>query len=276
MGDRTELLVEYCLHSLAFSSRVPRQEDVGHDFVCALAEPRGDLLWAGAAFSVQAKSDTSSLVFAKEHELQWLILQENPFFVAVGNKKELRVDLYSTWQRARAFLQNGSRKTTLEFAPPLVVGRDVEVTKDRTGQVIYLGKPILSVTLQQLLDLDQLANARKVLRAWIDVDRRNIVSSGVGIHWTVGPATYETNVSPSLDEVQIGLFWNSQNLGKCVENFVRSAALLRLTLEASRAPGAPRPDPVKIQTLESVMRAWSEALDPGSKGSLKEHCSLVL
>ncbi len=47
LGDRTELMAEFALNTIAFTTRVPRQEDIGHDFVCALAELRNDFYWAG-------------------------------------------------------------------------------------------------------------------------------------------------------------------------------------------------------------------------------------
>ena len=85
LGDRTELLLEFCLNTVAFTTRVPRQEDIGHDFFCVLSEIRDNLIWAGPSFTVQVKSDSAPLVFEKPHEVAWVKDLENPFFLAVAD-----------------------------------------------------------------------------------------------------------------------------------------------------------------------------------------------
>ena len=60
-GDNAELLAEFALNTFAFTTRVPRQEDVGHDLFCSLTERDGNLLRAGPFFTVQIKSDRSEL-----------------------------------------------------------------------------------------------------------------------------------------------------------------------------------------------------------------------
>ena len=56
LGDRSELLVEQLLAAFAFTTPVPRQEDVGVDFFCSLTHQEGQFLKAGPFFAVQAKS----------------------------------------------------------------------------------------------------------------------------------------------------------------------------------------------------------------------------
>jgi hypothetical protein len=89
--------VHFFPNTIAFTTPVPRQEDTGHDLLCALAERHDEYLWAGPSFAVQVKSTTDPIEYTKPHLLEWIRNQENPFFVAVGNKKTLCVELYSTW-----------------------------------------------------------------------------------------------------------------------------------------------------------------------------------
>jgi len=58
LGDRSELLVQHLLTGLAFTTPVPRQEDIGFDFLCSLITQTKDsgLLRARPFFTVQAKS----------------------------------------------------------------------------------------------------------------------------------------------------------------------------------------------------------------------------
>src|SRR5436309_11677825 len=100
LGDRAELLVEHLLSGLAFTTRVPRQEDIGIDFFCSLIT--GDvtdknLLKAGPVFSVQAKSSPEAVTYEKPHELEWIRNQENPLFLCIGDREAAAMDVFSTW-----------------------------------------------------------------------------------------------------------------------------------------------------------------------------------
>jgi hypothetical protein len=92
LGDRAELLVEHLLSAFAFTTRVPRQEDVGIDFFCSLISKQEHLLKAGPFFAVQAKSSTDPIVYQKEHEIDWIISQENPLLLCVANRAALAMD----------------------------------------------------------------------------------------------------------------------------------------------------------------------------------------
>ena len=61
-GTSAELLAEFVLGSMAFTTRVPRQEDVGHDLLCVLAERSGRMMLAGPFFTVQVKNKKQELV----------------------------------------------------------------------------------------------------------------------------------------------------------------------------------------------------------------------
>lgn len=109
-GDSAELLAEFILGSIAFTTRVPRQEDVGYDFFCVLAEKDAELLKAGPFFTVQAKKGRGKIAFEKEYEVDWIKKQENPFFICVTNSDSLSIDLYSTWIMPRASSLKTQRK----------------------------------------------------------------------------------------------------------------------------------------------------------------------
>ena len=66
------LLVERLLAGFAYTTRVPRQEDIGIDFLCSLIMGEGgeNLLKAGPFFTVQAKSSTKGIAYQKPHDLE--------------------------------------------------------------------------------------------------------------------------------------------------------------------------------------------------------------
>jgi hypothetical protein len=97
LGDRSELLTEQLLSAFAFTTRVPRQEDIGFDFFCSLITREEQLLKAGPFFAVQAKRSTDPLIYTKDHEIAWITSQENPLLLCVVDRTALAMDVYSTW-----------------------------------------------------------------------------------------------------------------------------------------------------------------------------------
>jgi len=72
LGDRSEQLVEFLLSAFAFTTPVPRPEDIGFDFFCSLISREDQLLRAGPFFTVQAKSNADEVVYKKDHEVAWI------------------------------------------------------------------------------------------------------------------------------------------------------------------------------------------------------------
>ena len=274
LGDRTELLAEFCLNTIAFTTRVPRQEDIGHDFFCVLSEVRQDLLWAGPSFTVQVRSAPDPLVFEKEHEIAWIKNLENPFILIVGHRDELRVDIYSTWMRLNGFLRKAANRIVLNPGPPKEGFGQVWTAEDGAEQIISLGQPVITATMDEFMDKARTSIFSDVLKQWVILDRENIVNTRAGMYVVVGPQTYETNKPPSSETNLIAwIYWNARNLDRCQIIFGRAAAALRLTLRNALGPEKEK-DPryaEKIQILDEVLRAYKEVLEPTSYKALKEY-----
>jgi hypothetical protein len=279
LGDRTELLAEFCLNTIAFSTRVPRQEDIGHDFFCVLSEVRQGLLWAGPSFTVQVKSDANQLVFEKEHEIKWIKDIENPFFLVVGHRNDLRIDIYSTWARMNGFLRKSANRIILKPGPPKEGLGQVWTNEDGKEQIISLGHPVISATLQELMDEGRADTLREILKQWILLDRENIVNILAGMYWVVGPRNYRTN-EPFLPETELKMwiYWNAKNLDKCQVVFGRAAAALRLTLLNALGPNAEK-DPEfteRIQTLNAALISHRNVLEPTTYRAIRKYIEIDL
>lgn len=277
LGDRTELLVEFVLNTIAFTARVPRQEDVGHDLYCVLSELHGGLLLAGPFFTVQVKSNRDPIVFEKEHELAWIRDQQNPLFVAVGHRDTLRVDIYSTWSRLNGILRKGANKIVLELGDPDAPYEPVSTAADGSEQRIPVGKPAVSVVLDEMMDEKRADHVRAILKGWIALDRQNIVNTNSGMNWVTGPTKYETNEPLGANcELVTWFYWNARNLPSCQLNFGRCATGLRLVLRLALSEAGEKDTPWlgRIQDLERALESWAECLEPLSKRALREQVGL--
>jgi hypothetical protein len=276
IGDSAELLAEFILGRLAFTTKVPRTEDVGHDLHCSMIERAGGLLKAGPFFTVQVKANRKRIKYEKPYQVRWISEQENPFFVCVVNQRSLSVDLYSTWNMLLAILWGTERivlkpgDTNGPYPGPINNGKPYDWT-------IPLGKPILRISVSDAMDKQKIAEYSSVLRQWIRRDRENIVNRYAGMYWVVGPTVYETNrqyndVGPFL----FGSFYNPGNFEKCIENFGRIATALRVVMRMRigiEEEGKPYFSD-KVKDLDPVLRSYSEYLEPLARQDLRDKVGL--
>jgi hypothetical protein len=278
LGDRSELLVQHLLAGIAFTTPVPRQEDIGVDFLCSLIgqTTEGSLLRAGPFFTVQAKSKgADKITYEQRHELDWISQQENPMLICVADRDTTSMTVYSTWNLLCGVLAGHSvtkSATRIVLRPDQTNDKWPHVHDVQDGtQEILLGKPIAHITHDDIVDEDRAKEIAAVLGAWILFDRLNIVNSRAGLHWVVAPRSYETNRMPLLDNVLgIAGYWNPKNLDKCTRNLVLSAASLWRTLAAAGLAGGESVPWVQGAPLIRQLLHWCYQIDPSIRGFLPE------
>lgn len=264
-GDRGELLAELILSSLAFTTRVARQDDVGIDLLCVMARREGRLLAAGSAFSVQVKSPSQEFVYEKPHEIAWIKAQENPLFLCRVHPETLSVELFSTWNMLNAFLAEAAEKIVLEPGGPNDCFSRYRM--EGTVQCVPLGRPILRVTASDAADEAIVSSFGAILDEWVRIDRENIVRREAGMYWVAGPLEYETNQMPALSRAE-AVFWNAKNREKATANFLRTATELRLTLHKALDTDSERTDPL-VKSLDSLLRSHESLVSPLAKQALR-------
>lgn len=229
-GNKAELLANYLLEHLAFVVRVPREEDVGADFMCSLIEPRGKILGAGAFFTVQVKSNSEPIRYAKKHSVKWIVRQENPLFIALVDITKGKMDLFSTWRKLNAFLRKLA--PTVRLIPGHQKKGDyIYYTKSGKRLDVYLGDPAITLSLDDLSVDERVSERRSLLEEWVHIDRRNIVHRDAKLFWVEGPLNHKTNLPPFPSEDSVWeqrFFTNPKNIKSTLENYINaSAALLR-------------------------------------------------
>jgi hypothetical protein len=275
LGDRSELLVEHLLAGVAFTTRVPRQEDIGIDFLCALitGSEGGELLKAGPFFAVQAKRSAGELVYEKPHELEWIANQENPLLLCVADGAAAAMDVYSTWNLLCGVLGGwkGQRKPNRITLRPGKSGEWPGVTDKPDGsQEILLGKPIVRIAHDDIVNETSTKEIAEVIGAWVAIDRTNIVNRHAGMYWVVGPDTYETGKPPK--PARLNFYWNPENLEKCTMNLCLSATALWFILRrhaqiSTRIDLTKPPWPAGVTALREMLR-WVRVVHPDLQGFL--------
>ena len=190
-GDRSEYLAVYLLSRLGLVTQVPRQEDIGFDLICSLAEQEKGLLSFRHHYAVSVKSfSTPNAVLAPpeskepdptycEH-FNWLFHLELPLILAVVNKEKQEVALYSTLAAWFLYHERLSECGIIELSPrtdPNAQTRDVGRPRDlgqetkaggRKRFEVDLGFPIAVLNVNDLVDTDLLKRKKDSLRRVID------------------------------------------------------------------------------------------------------------
>ncbi|MDD5368954.1 MAG: hypothetical protein PHQ40_07715 [Anaerolineaceae bacterium] len=277
-GDTDEKIAEAILSFIAFTTSVPREEDVGHDFVCALIEHEDAILKAGLPFTVQVKSisQLETFIYEKPYECNWLENQELPFFIGLVDRAKLRIDLYSTWNIHNSYLWKKAESYTLfpgeiDADPSLPFPR--EEPDCRKHQTIPLGKPVLSITMQEVVDNEKVDQYRIMLREWVALERENILRKGLSLKWIHGPSHYQTNQSLLGPDVsyQDTTYWNPVDLSTGLLTFAQSATSLRNMMNGIIVPEEYRDQwESRVNALEHSIFAFWDDLPGLARGALQE------
>jgi len=214
-GNRSEYLALYILSALGIAVYVQRTEDIGVDFYCSLAQKKGRILTFHSPFLVQVKSNHRKICYGgpnkkskkwKKEQIDWLFSQELPFFIAVVDKINYKLELYSTSNMWSAHYKDGNvGEVVLElnqpkgkdevFAPEdsLIVQDWPEGIGNGKRVIVPLGYALVSISLNEVENQDKLEMYRQILKASIQMEQENITYRRLGVHFSKWPHRYTTN-----------------------------------------------------------------------------------
>jgi hypothetical protein len=226
-GNRSEYLAQYFLSALGVSVSVPRPEDIGIDFYCALAKQAGERLTFHSPFAVQVGSygtkDFSYGGFTKKgvwqkEQLDWLFSQELPLFIATVDKDSLSFRLYSTspiWVIKYKF----GEVLEVRLIPDAVhdpLTDSCENMADYAGKGgdgcrynVPLGPPVVALSIAEL-KTDIVDSARVALARASFTEMRNLTYRRLGVHFSQWMLDVPPNDDSSTWNVRQFYAWNSE------------------------------------------------------------------
>ncbi len=210
-GDRNEYVASFLLSALGLVTPFPRHEDIGVDFYCALADQEKSVTSFGFPFLVLVKSTAKPVVHLKapkkyRHQkgvlpdhLSWLFLQEVPLFLALVDKDENSIGLYSLsplWFLVHdhetcpdcASLRLVPRTKSEGTAPveaPRSIGNVTSSPKSHEYEV-DLGPPVASFSMEDTANRQTMLRQKNFLRSCIEHEFENLVFARAGLphfHW---------------------------------------------------------------------------------------------
>lgn len=229
-GHRSEYLAVYILSALGIVVPVPQQEDIGADFYCSLAKSDGKRLTFYAPYLVQAKSSpVKDIAYGgidenrrwKKEEVEWLFNQETPLLIAIVDKKDSRLDLYSTSNIWGARYSGGNCGQLVLFPNGVDSKQEVpsptkrlpdqawpEGTGDGYVWEVPLGPALVSLSLDDVENEDRITTFRSILSEALYLDQANITYRRLNVHFSRWLHRYATNQQGGVHH---GVFyaWNS-------------------------------------------------------------------
>ncbi|MDX6768932.1 MAG: hypothetical protein SF051_05325 [Elusimicrobiota bacterium] len=260
-GAQKEAFAGFVLSGICAPTAVPRQQDYGLDFYCALTQPDGHVIRTSPySFGLQVKTraDDNVLTYGgyknkndpaswKAYEIEWLFNQSIPFLIGLAAKDCSRLDLYLTSGMWKARWMGGR-----PFQVDLVPGDPGAVTKeglvptavvvegapgDGHRWTVPLGPPIVSMEAAKATVAAGRAKVREVLARALDVDRLNVMAHALGVPYREWILAWKTGELPAPTETRLGNEWfangtEGQNLEQCAKVLSFSLAALALNLKA--------------------------------------------
>jgi len=175
-GDWNEELGILLLKSLAAIASVPRQEDFGLDAVGTLLRPDQDnCVYAEDSFYVQLKSESAKQISYKDHELDWLMNLQLPLFIGQVNRQDSLLSLFPAHVLNEFFVFRDFRNFK-ELIVKIDDGGNAKRLAKGERYEISLGKPLLTININQASDSSFTEHAYQILKDYLRLEHRNINS----------------------------------------------------------------------------------------------------
>jgi len=207
-GDRSEYLANYLLSGLGLVTAITRQEDIGFDFYCQLADQEHGYLTFGYPFVIQVKSSgidritygNSDINKWKKENIEWLFKFELPFFIGIVDKAKMQIDIYNCSTLRFLLIANlfpsiiefefMKSKSTSETKKPYkeVLKNWSDKNKgDGHKHIINIGKPLVTITNNDIYNNTKiLVQKKNILRKAITMEQNNILFKKLELpyfHW---------------------------------------------------------------------------------------------
>ncbi len=225
-SDRSEYLAGFLLSALGMATPVQRHEELGADFYCSLTDQEKGAITFGSPFLVEVRSVAKPVVHIKapkryRHQkgaipdhLSWLFRQELPMFLALVDKEDISIRLYSLSPLWFLYYdtENCPHAAALQLVPrvdggsrePVGVPRQIGKVTSSPESYEYevdLGHPIASFAAQETGNRQILTKQKGFLRRCLECDLRNRVFLQAGLphfYWIAESGREEEGPIPAF------------------------------------------------------------------------------
>ncbi len=242
-GDRSEYLAQFLLSALGLCSPIPRQEDVGYDFSCSIANQESGLISFGYPYLISIKSQSRKKILIKAPKSAIKENDNSPYFAALFpgqptflglvNKNTVTLTFYSLLPLWFLYYRGGPTIGSITLLPRISAEQGVNVDRPIQGPelpewpghfhfTVDLGHPVAQMSVDTLKTKPAIAAVKHRLRYVIDYAERTIVHQRLDVpyhYWVpiTTPDSSECGIGFSCDPV-----YNHPDNPKIMANLVPS------------------------------------------------------
>lgn len=195
-GDRSEYLAQFLLSALGLCTSIPRQEDIGFDFSCSIADQEKGILTFGYPYLISIKSrsmpsititPSNTAIDADDGQhVAWLFAQNQPVFLGVVDKDAVTLRIYSLLPVWFLYYRGGTTVGSLSLNPRFDAAENPDVGIPLQGNElpnwpghfhfdVDLGHPIAILDLPTIQDEERLHVVKKRLRFAVNFAELNLL-----------------------------------------------------------------------------------------------------
>lgn len=195
-GDRSEYLAQFLLSAAGLCTFIPRQEDIGFDFSCSIADQEDGILTFGYPYLISIKSRSSPSIDIKpsptaiqaddSRHVAWLFRQEQPILLGVVDKNSVSLHVFSLLPLWFLYYHGGPDIGSISLNPRFNPAETGDVGIPNKGAELTnwpkhyhydvdLGHPIAILDLPTIKDETRLCATKKRLRLAVDFAERNLL-----------------------------------------------------------------------------------------------------
>lgn len=220
-GDRSEYLAQFLLSATGLCTSIPRQEDIGFDFACSIADKESGILTFGYPYLISVKSlsgptisvaPTKTAIEANDHShVAWLFRQEQPTFLGVVDKTTITLRVFSLLPLWFLYYRGGQDVGSLSINPRLGEEQGGDVGPPKRGAAldnwpghfhydVDVGHPIAILDLKTIQSEERTRSVKKFLRYAVELAERTLLQYRLQIpYWYWFPKT-----TPNASKFQSG------------------------------------------------------------------------
>jgi len=232
------------------------------------------MIEAGPSYMVLIKASNKSISYSKSHAVNWLAGHEQPILIGIADVEDCSLSLYSTWRMQQAFLLHGTPEE-IRLVPSSQTKEDNIRLNKKTGRInVYLGEPVVSLSISELGDRKVIDQRRKLLHEWIRLDRDNLVRKEAKTFWLIGPRVHNTNQEIPHAELQELVYINEKNIDSNMDNLVRACIAVIRDISKHNAPSA---DHMRIKSgLCKFLNSYSSLFSRKQKKQIDHYLKKIL
>ncbi len=217
-GWRTEHLARFILSKFAFMSEpIAVSDDIGSDFICTLFDIKDKkYLFPKNSFAIQIKSKGEIMgcknIIEMTNKIDYLNGLELPFFVGVGDKDSLKLEIYSSEAIPQFFSHKGlPQKLEIELCDSFTGTSHYTSNENKDGYILKFPKVTeLSINLD---DEDDVSRKIKEMETTCNLVQRSIASRIT--------KEYMFMYKEEKDKVKVNIVGGVDSYNACRDNLFR-------------------------------------------------------